>query len=285
MNQSILILVFSIFSMLACEVNHENDSQVIADIEDKEPHFNEVKSCQPLNFDDLLSQMDSTIQWNTELSNEAKGMLRTIETPGTEKVIFLTFDACGQGGLSDGYDSVLVRYLIEEQIPTTFFISRRWALKKPQALNFIIENGNNIDIQNHGTQHIPLSSVGSSIYEIKGTTGMKEVYDEVEISSDFFCSKLGRRPKLFRPGTAYSDEMAVHFANKMGYEVISYSVLGDAGATFKRERIKQNILDAQDGDIILMHFNHPESEVFLGVKDAIEELNGSVKFGLISDFI
>jgi len=271
--------------MLACEVNDKNANHAVADIEDQEIQFNEDKSCQPLSFDSILSKLDSTKTWNTELSIEAKGMIRTLQTPGTEKVIFLTFDACGQGGLSDGYDSVLVKYLIEEQIPTTLFISRRWALKNPQALNFIIQNGNNIDIQNHGTQHIPLSSVGSSIYEIKGTTGMKEVFDEVEISSDFFCSKLGRRPKFFRPGTAYSDEMAVHFVNKMGYKVVSYSVLGDAGATFKRERIKRNILNAQDGDIILMHFNHPESEVFLGVKDAIEELNGSVKFGLISDFL
>ena len=284
MNQSILILVISIFFMPVCEVNDKNNSKVEADIEDQEVRLDEMK-CQPLSFDDVIGQMDSTIQWNTELSTEAKGMLRTMQTPGPEKVIFLTFDACGQGGASDGYDSVLVKYLIKEQIPTTFFISLKWARKNPQVLNYIILNGENIDIQNHGAQHIPLSSVGSSIYEIKGTIGMKEVYDEVEISSDFFCSKLGRKPKLFRPGTAYSDEMAVHFVNKMGYEVISYSVLGDAGATFGRERIKRNIIDAEDGDIILLHFNHPESEVFLGVKDAIEELKGNVRFGLISDFL
>ena len=246
---------------------------------------NADKSCQPLSFDSISSKLDSTKEWNTELSTEANRMIRRIETPGAEKVVFLTFDACGQGGLSDGYDSVLVKYLIEEQIPVTLFISRRWALKNPQALNSIIENGNNLDIQNHGTQHVPLSSVGDSVYEIKGTNGMKEVYDEVEISSAFFCSKLGKKPDLFRPGTAYSDEQAVHFVNEMGYKVISYSVLGDAGATFKRERIKRNILNAHSGDIILMHFNHPGSEVFLGVKDAIEELKGSVKFGLISDYL
>ena len=264
----------------------DNDHDLVNDNNShvQKAEINDDPSCQPVSFDGISSQLDSTKQWNTELSTKAKGMIRRIDTPGTEKVVFFTFDACGQGGLSDGYDSILVKYLIEEQIPATFFISRRWALKNPQALNSIIENGNNIDIQNHGTQHIPLSSVGDSVYQIKGTNGMKEVYDEVEISSTFFCSKLGRTPKLFRPGTAYSDEKAVHFVNEMGYKVISYSVLGDAGATFKRERIKQNILNAKDGDIILMHFNHPESEVFLGVKDAIEELRGSVKFGLISDY-
>lgn len=73
----------------------------------------------------------------------------------------------------------------------------------------------------------------------------------------------------------------------MGYEVISYSVVGDAGATYKRKRIKQNILNAKDGDIILLHFNHPESEVFLGVQDAIEVLKkeNDVKFGVLSDYL
>ena len=214
-------------------------------------------------------------------------MWKKIPKRDSLKTLFLTFDACGQGGLSDGYDSLLVNYIIKEQIPATFFISRRWALKNPMNLDYIIKNGENIDIQNHGKQHIPLSSVGDSVYSIIGTKGMKEVFEEVEIASTYFCEKLGNKPKLFRPGTAHSDEKAVSFVNKMGYKVISYSVLGDAGATFKKERISQNIVTAKDGDIILLHFNHPESEIYLGVKNAIQKLKemGNIKFGIISNHL
>ena len=41
-----------------------------------------------------------------------------------EKVIALTFDACGSAG--DGYDKDLIDYLEQEQIPATLFINDRW---------------------------------------------------------------------------------------------------------------------------------------------------------------
>lgn len=277
-----LIILFSIICFLfilsvgETQINSENvflnDTEV---------------QCKTLDYTKI--KQDSTLDeyFNYQLSPDTKGMWNNIPKRDSLKTLFLTFDACGQGGLSDGYDSLLVNYIIKEQIPATFFISRRWALKNPSNLDYIIKNGENIDIQNHGKQHIPLSSVGDSIYSIKGTTGMKEVFEEVENASIYFCEKLGRKPKLFRPGTAHSDEKAVSFVNKMGYEVISYSVLGDAGATFKKERISKNIVTAKDGDIILLHFNHPESEIYLGVKNAIEKLRekGDIRFGIISNYL
>ena len=244
---------------------------------------------QCIELDYTKIKQDSTLDeyYNYKLTPDAKGMWNNIPKRDSLKTLFLTFDACGQGGLSDGYDSLLVNFIIKEQNPATFFISRRWAIKNPMNLDYIIKNGENIDIQNHGKQHIPLSSVGDSVYSIKGTKGMKEVFEEVEIASIYFCEKLGGKPKLFRPGTAHSDEKAVSFVNKMGYEVISYSVLGDAGATFKKERISKNIVTAKDGDIILLHFNHPESEIYLGVKNAIEKLKemGNIRFGIISNHL
>ena len=277
-----LILLFGIICFLfilivgETQINSENVFLNATEIQCEELDYTKIKQ-------------DSTLDkyYNYKLSPDAKGMWKKIPKRDSLKTLFLTFDACGQGGLSDGYDSLLVNYIIKEQIPATFFISRRWALKNPMNLDYIIKNGENIDIQNHGKQHIPLSSVGDSVYSIIGTKGMKEVFEEVEIASTYFCEKLGNKPKLFRPGTAHSDEKAVSFVNKMGYKVISYSVLGDAGATFKKERISQNIVTAKDGDIILLHFNHPESEIYLGVKNAIQKLKemGNIKFGIISNHL
>ena len=43
----------------------------------------------------------------------------------------------------------------------------------------------------------------------------------------------------------------------------------------------------KDGDIILLHFNHPESEIYLGVKNAIQKLKemGNIRFGIISNHL
>ncbi|MCP4440954.1 MAG: hypothetical protein GY810_18690 [Aureispira sp.] len=104
-------------------------------------------TCPKLNFDSLANLNITTPCGECKLSIHAKGMVTKVKLPKeAEKTLFLTFDACGQGGLSDGYDSLLVNFLIEEQIPVTFFISRRWALKNPKQLNYLIENGENIDI-------------------------------------------------------------------------------------------------------------------------------------------
>jgi len=273
-----LLLLYFACSLEIDKGNHKSLNSVSKDI----------NNCKPQSFiSTIKSDIVTSEERDLKLLTKAKGMIRKIETSDPEKVLFLTFDACGQGGLSDGYDSLLVDYLIKEQIPATFFISRRWALKNIKYLDYIIENGVNIDIQNHGTQHIPLSSVGDSVYSVVGTKGLREVHYEVETAAVFLCEKLGEKPKLFRPGTAHADDIAVSYVNAMGYQVISYSVLGDGGATFTKELIKENILKAKNGDIILLHFNHPESDVFLGVNEAVEELRkmGNIKFGIIYDYL
>ena len=251
-----------------------------------------IETCEPLNLDSLITAFhiqypDSLFCSNQQLSYKTKGMVRRINIPdSSEKTIFLTFDACGQGGFSDGFDSLLVDFLINNDIPVSFFISRRWSLKNPENLNYIIKKGKNIEILNHGTQHIPLSSKGDSLYGIIGTNGLKEIYNEVEISACFFCEKIGNKPKFFRPGTAYGDEIAVQFVQSMGYKVISYSVLGDAGASFSAEKITKNITTSNSGDIILLHFNHPESDVCTAVSMAISLIKerGNTSFGKISEF-
>lgn len=51
------------------------------------------------------------------------GVLTRLATK--DKVIALTFDACGGKGGS-GYDRKLIDYLIKENIPATLFINARW---------------------------------------------------------------------------------------------------------------------------------------------------------------
>jgi hypothetical protein len=53
----------------------------------------------------------------------------------------------------------------------------------------------------------------------------------------------GKKPRFYRSGIDFYDEVAVAIANNLGYQVISYSVLGDAGATYNREQISLAILD------------------------------------------
>ena len=55
-------------------------------------------------------------------------------------------------------------------------------------------------------------------------------------------------------------------------EVVHFSVLGDAGATYTRKEVKGALLQAPPLSIVLMHMNHPQGETAEGLIEAIPEL-------------
>ena len=52
-------------------------------------------------------------------------------------------------------------------------------------------------------------------------------------------------------------------------QVIGFSVLGDAGATFSKEQVTAALLSARPGSIVILHMNHPESGTGQGVMAAV----------------
>lgn len=197
------------------------------------------------------------------------GVITKIDT--TEKVVALTLDACGGGGLSNGFDKELIDYLIREDIPATLFINARWIDANHETFMELARNPL-FTIANHGALHKPLSVTGRSVYGIKGTADVGEVIDEVLLNERKIESLTGSKPRYFRSGTAYYDEVAVKIVNDLGEKVIGFDVLGDAGATFNREQVRRAFLSSRPGSIIIAHMNHPESETAEGIMAAVPEL-------------
>jgi peptidoglycan/xylan/chitin deacetylase (PgdA/CDA1 family) len=141
------------------------------------------------------------------------------------------------------------------------------------------------EIANHGLNHKPCSAIGRSAYGIKGTKNIREIFDEIELNALRIQTATGSKPKYFRPGTAYSDEVCVEIANALGYEVVNFSVRGDAGATYSKKQVKEALLRAAPVSIILMHMNHPEGQTAEGVMEAIPELRKhGFRFVKLSNF-
>jgi peptidoglycan/xylan/chitin deacetylase (PgdA/CDA1 family) len=120
--------------------------------------------------------------------------------------------------------------------------------------------------------HKPCSVNGRSIYGIQGTSGPAEIRSEVEGNAEKIRRLTGRRPRFYRSGTAYYDEKAVAVVERLGYNCVGFSVLGDKGASYSRGQVKEAFLSARPGDIIIAHMNHPEKETAEGVMDALELL-------------
>ncbi len=186
------------------------------------------------------------------------------------KVIALTLDACGsQHGMK--FDAALIDFLEKEKVAATLFINGRWI--EPNRKEFDRIAGNPLfEIGNHGLTHKPASVNGRSAYGIQGTKNISEIVDEIELNALKINELTGKRPKYFRSGTAYYDEVAVKIAGELGEQVAGFSLLGDAGATYNRQQVKSALLSAKPGDIVILHFNHPESGTAGGVMDAVPEL-------------
>ncbi len=219
-----------------------------------------------------------------ECSMQAKGVAHRVQLPpcDTCKTLFLTLDAC-----ISGYDSIFAKYLINNNIKTTLFVTARWINNNRQAMQRLCHHLDIFDVENHGTLHRPASIQGCTHYGIHGTENMSELVAEVEIGADMIERFTGRRPQFFRSGTAFADNVSVAAIGDMGYRFIGFSTSADEGATLPHNTVKQRILSAQHGDILLMHLNAPNSESHLGFMMALEEMkrkNICVRFEKLSDF-
>lgn len=203
-----------------------------------------------------------------EWGETIKGVKTRLNTD--QRVIALTFDACG-GQKGSGYDAQLINFLTSEAIPATLFMSGKWIDANPDIFQTLARNPL-FEIENHGLNHRPCSVNGRSVYGIKGTRSVGELVDEIEQNAIQIQTITGCKPKYYRSGTVYYDETGVEVANALGYEVVSFAVRGDAGATYSKKQVKEALLKASPSAIVLMHMNHPESGTAEGVIEAIPQL-------------
>ncbi|PXW85931.1 peptidoglycan/xylan/chitin deacetylase (PgdA/CDA1 family) [Pseudogracilibacillus auburnensis] len=187
-----------------------------------------------------------------------------------EKEIALTFDACG-GEYGNGYDEELIHFLRTEKIPATLFVNERWILEN-ESIFIDLATEPLFQIENHGTNHSPLSVDGGEAWGIAATESAEEVYAEIMDNHKTVQELTGKEMSLFRSGTAYYDEVAVELANALGYEVVNYDILGDAGATYSSNQVRDALLNAEPGSIALLHMNQPASGTAQGVIEAVPSL-------------
>jgi len=77
----------------------------------------------------------------------------------------------------------------------------------------------------------------------------------------------------------------VQVAGELGYEVVNYTVLGDAGATWPQEKVRQALLKAEPGAIVILHMNRPQSGTAAGLKEAAPLLRQKgFRFVKLSEF-
>lgn len=213
---------------------------------------------EDFNFNDFNG---TPTQWGENVT----GVKTKIST--AKKEIALTFDACG-GEYGSEVDYDLIDFLKKEHIPATLFVNQRW-ITENELLFLDLATNPLFEIENHGTDHAPLSVDGGEAWGIKATDSPEEVYDEIMENHDKVKDLTGLDMKYFRSGTAFYDEIAVEIATRLDYQIVNFDILGDAGATYSSDQVKNALLSAENGSIALLHMNQPNSGTAKGVQKAV----------------
>lgn len=217
----------------------------------------------------------------SEWGEHIDGVLRRV--PTREKVVYLTFDACG-GARGSAFDGRLIALLRRENVPATLFVNARWIDANPRTFLELARDPL-FSVQNHGAAHRPLSVTGRSVYGIAGTASPREVYAEIMDCDAKIFTLTGRHPRFFRSGTAYYDDVALRIAASLGYTVAGFDVLGDGGATFSADRIETASYSVRPGSIVICHMNRPDGDTFAGMSRVIRRLKADGwRFGLLEEY-
>lgn len=256
----VVLLILSMLVLGSC-VSQGQKGSTLAPTKNTEVASKEWKIEETLSF---ATYDQSPTEWGENVT----GVRTTFQTDEDE--IALTFDACG-GPYGNEVDVDLIDFLQEEQIPATLFINERWLLENEQLFIELSEDSL-FQLENHGTAHVPLSVEGGEAWGIEGTRSPEEAYEEIMQQHKTVENLIGDEMTLFRSGTAYYDEVAVELAQHLGYEVVNFSVLGDAGATYSSDQVEDALMTSIGGSIVLLHMNQPSSGTADGVKQAIPKL-------------
>lgn len=281
MKQNIILLLLCscLFLIKACDGNNEQKIELSDSGETKKVEENifinedEVNSEEQIDF----SLFDGE---PTEWGENVTGVKTNFQT--TEKELALTFDACG-GPLGSEFDEELISFLKKEEVPATLFINEGW-IEANEDLFLQLANEPLFQIENHGTEHVPLSINGGEVYGIAATDSAESAYEEIMSNHATVKALTNKEMTLFRSGTAYYDEVAVELAVSLGYEVVNFDILGDAGASYSPTQVKDALLEAKPGSIALLHMNQPNSGTAEGVKQAVPLLRDQgFEFVLLKD--
>lgn len=187
---------------------------------------------------------------------------------GSIKMVALTLDAC-----SGKYDADLIEFLIQNRIPATIFVTKKWLNHNPFGLSVIKAHLDLFDVENHGEKHIPaVIGADKKIYGISGEPDLAHLRREVKEGARAIEDATGVAPHWYRDATGEYDAQAIEEIGKLGYKIAGFSVNADRGATSKKDAIRKRLEHAKSGDVIIAHMNKPDSETAEGLSAGLAYL-------------
>jgi peptidoglycan/xylan/chitin deacetylase (PgdA/CDA1 family) len=158
--------------------------------------------------------------------------------------VALTFDLCPVRD-GTGYDQALIDYLIEHEIPATFFMSGRWVTKHSEQVKALLQT-KFFEVGTHGEvhAHLPMHPSEEQKQEILGPVRLLK-------------TRYGHEAALFRPPYGEYNDDTVDVVQALGLRFILWNVVsGDPDPTLSAPQIEGRLArSTRKGSIIVMHAN------------------------------
>jgi len=159
-----------------------------------------------------------------------------------DKVLYLTFDAGYETGLTAGMLDVLKKH----EVPSAFFLVGTYIRDEPELIKRMVSEGH--IVANHTMTHPDMSKISDIEIFKKELSRVEEIYREI----------TGEEiPKYYRPpGGTYSETNLKH-AQQLGYKTIFWSTAYKdwevKNQPSKEEAFKKLIPRTRSGSVILLH--------------------------------
>lgn len=193
------------------------------------------------------------------LKGEYLGVIRRVNTD--QKVVALSFDLCELKINTKGFDSELIGFLAQNNIPATLFMGGKWMRSHKERVKQVMMR-QNFEIANHAWDHANMALLSPKMLkeELLWTQAQyEELRSEVIAQNAELNAQIPLAPSLFRLPYGRSSKEALKELNELGFKVIGWDVVAERGDARDdknaKEFARQILSESKTGSIVLMHAN------------------------------
>ena len=184
--------------------------------------------------------------------------------------VALTFDAC-----TGKVDERILNALINNNIPSTIFVTARWLKRNPKAIEEIKAHPELFEIENHGAKHLPAIDVPMTVFGLQSAGSPEALQTEIDGGALAVMTTFDVAPHWYRGAAALYTKSSENQIANMNFKLAGFSFSGDGGASFSEKKAAKTIAAAQDGDVIIAHINQPTKPAGAGVVEGILKLKAA----------
>lgn len=187
-----------------------------------------------------------------EQGTDLGGVVRRFET--TDKKVAIVLEACLDTGAE--LDAVMFKKLEEKKIPVSLFSDQGWLQKNSEKIKAMLVSGN-VHLENHGAFCRPLSVTGKGVKNHPGTSGVDEVFEEVEKNARGIEQFTGRLPLFFKSGYGFYDDIALKIVTVLGYAAVEGDLKLRSKDVETDAALREFLNQIRPGSIIVIPANRP----------------------------